>query len=134
MEKAALFGLRVSALAGAVLLMGCAHPARELPPDMSNLAPSQRLLPGDTTSPEYSISCTELKAELATTRDALSQTEAQLRGIQEENQSKGVAGLLIFSPIMLSMEDNETMKNRYRTLDEKRERLVRIAQARQCPP
>ncbi|MBI5753055.1 MAG: hypothetical protein HZA59_13075 [Hydrogenophilales bacterium] len=133
MAKAALLVSRASALFGAMLLLGCAHPARELPPDMSNLAPSQRLLPGDTTRHEYAISCTELNAELAKTRDAISHIEAQVRGAQAENQSKGVAGILLFTPIMLSMEDNEPMKNRYRELDEHRERLLRIAQARQCP-
>lgn len=145
MVKAVQLVSRVSAVFGAMLVLGCAHPARELPPDMSNLTPSQRLLPGDITRPEYVISCTELKAELATTYDALSRIEDQLRRTHAENQSKGVAGILLFSPIMLSMndgvpmennlsmEDNEPMKNQYRELDEHRERLLRIAQARQCP-
>ena len=133
MAKVALFNSNVSALLGAFLLLGCAHSARELPPDMSVLAPSNRLLPGDTASPEYSLSCPELKTELASTRAALSRTETHLQGTQTDNQAKGIAGVLIFIPIMLAMEDNETMKTQYLELDVRRERLLRIAQARQCP-
>lgn len=134
MAKVALFSSNANALLAALLLAGCAHSARELPPDMSNLHPSHRLLPGDTASVEYSLSCPELKIDLAATRAALSRTETSLQGTQAENQSKGIAGLLIFTPVMLAMEDNETMKNQYRELDIKRERLLRIVQARQCPP
>lgn len=132
MVKAVQFNLTVSAVLGTLLLVGCAHSARELPPDMSALAPSHRLLPGDTASSEYSMSCPELKAELASTRTALSRTETHLQGTQTENQVKGIAGLLIFTPVMLAMEDNGTMKTQYLELDVKRERLMRIAQARQC--
>lgn len=133
MAKVVLFNSSISAVLGAFLLVGCAHSARELPPDMSALAPSHRLLPSDTASPEYSLSCPELKTELAATRAALSRTETRLQGTQADNQSKGIAGVLIFTPVMLSMEDNETMKTQYLDLDVKRERLLRIAQARQCP-
>ena len=133
MAKAALSALRASALFGAMSLLGCAHPARELPTDMSDLTPAQRLLPGDTSTPEYAISCTELTTELAQTNDALAHIEAELRRTQAENQSKGAAGVLLFAPILLLMEDKEPTKNRYRWLDERRERLLRITQARKCP-
>lgn len=132
MAKVAPFNSSASALLAALLLAGCAHSARELPPDMSALPPAQRLLPGDTASPEYSLSCSELDTELATTRAALSRMETQLGGTQADNQSKGIAGVLIFTPIMLTMEENELMKTQYRELDVKRERLQRIAQARHC--
>lgn len=133
MAKAVLFNSNISAALGVFLLMGCAHSARELPPDMSVLAPSHRLLPSDTASPEYSLSCPELKTELAATRAALSRIEKHLQGAHADNQSKGIAGVLIFPPVMLTMENNETLKTQYLDLDVKRERLVRIAQARQCP-
>ena len=133
MAKVALFSSNASAVLAAFLLVGCAHLARDLPPDMSNLAPAHRLLPSDTTSPEYSMSCPELKAEIAATRAALSRTETQLQDIQSDNQSKVIVGL-IFAPFMLAMEGNETMKTQYRDLDIKRERLLRIVQSRQCLP
>lgn len=132
MVKAVLLVSRASALFGVMLLLGCAHQARELPPDMSNLGLSLRLLPGDTARPEYAISCMDLRMDLAKTREELSRIEAQLRDAQAENQSKGIVGILLFTPIMLSMEDNEPMKNRHHELDEHRERLLRISQARQC--
>lgn len=132
MEKAVRSGLHLSAPLVAVLLAGCAQPARDLPPDMSSLAPSQRLLPGDTSLPEYQLSCPQLQAELKTTRNALTVIEAQLQSAQGDNQSKGVAGLVLFTPILLAMDDNAPVKARYRDLDEQRERLLRIGQARQC--
>lgn len=132
MAKVELFNSNINAVLAAFLLVGCAHSARELPPDMSTIAPSSRLLPGDTASPEYSLSCPELKTELAVTRAALSQTETHLQGAHTDNQSTGIAGMLIFAPVMLAMKDNETMKAKYLELDVKRERLLRIAQARQC--
>lgn len=145
MAKDALFNSNASALLAAFLLAGCAHSARELPPDMSNLHPAHRLLPGDTASPEYSLSCPELQIALVVTRAALSRIETSLQGIHADNQSKAIVGLIIFSPVMLAMEgnvtvlnnetmvDNATMQNQYRELDIKREHLLRIAQVRQCP-
>lgn len=133
MAKAVRFSSRANALFAALLLAGCAHSARDLPPDMSNLTPVQRLLPGDTSTPEYSMSCSALKDELVTTRAALSRSESQLQNTQDENQSKGMAGVLVFTPVMLAMEDDPSAITRYRELDVKRERLIRIAQAHQCP-
>ena len=134
MEKVARFSSNASALLAAFLLLGCARSARDLPPDMSDLASAHRLFPGDATSAEYSISCPELKAELVATRAELSRTETQLQRTQADNQSKAIVGLVIFTPFLLAMEDNKTMKAQDRELDVKRERLLRIAQARQCPP
>jgi hypothetical protein len=77
--------------------------------------------------------CPELQQELVLTRAALSQTETQIQGTQDQNQAKGTAGILIFSPLMLAMEDNRVAVAQHRELDAKRERLLRIAQARECP-
>lgn len=133
MAKDVLFSSRASVWCAAVLLAGCAHSARDLPPDLSDRAPAHRLLPGDAASPEFSMSCPELRQELVLARAALSRTEARLQGTQDQNQSVGTAGILIFSPLMLAMEDNQEAVAQHRELDAKRERLLRIAQARQCP-
>lgn len=133
MAKAVRFASYANALLGVLALGACAHPARELPPDMSAVAPAQRLLPGDAERPEYRLSCADLGHELGRTREAIAAIESELRMTQTDNQSKGVAGILIFTPIMLAMDENAPLKTRYRELDEHRERVLRIAQARQCP-
>lgn len=133
MVKVVRFNLSASTLLIVFIAIGCAHTARELPPDMSNLPPANRLLSGDVDSPEYSWACPVLKAELESTRAALSHIETQLQSTQDQNLSKGIVGVLVFTPALITMEDNETLKNKYHSLDTKRELLLRIAQARQCP-
>lgn len=133
MAKVVRFSLSASTLLVVFTAIGCAHTARELPPDLSNLPPAKRLLAGDVDSPEYLWACPVLKAELESTRAEISHIEMQLQSTQDQNQSKGIVGVLVFTPTLITMEDNETFKTKYQSLDAKRELLLRIAQARQCP-
>lgn len=134
MAKVVLLNLQISSLLLAtVLLSGCAHSARELPPDMSHMQPTMRLLPSDKDSVEYTLSCTELKEELGNMKEKLSQIEMQMQGVQDENQAKGKTSVLVFSPAIFFIDDNKALNTVYQEMDQKKERIVRIAQSRQCP-
>ena len=78
------------------------------------------------------MTCYELKAELDQTRNSLVKLENELYGVQAINQSAGLVGILAFPPAMLAMNNNQKMVTEYRELDEKRERILRIENARQC--
>ena len=124
----------LASLAGASLLflMACAHPARELPPDLSSLPPSQRLLPDDVNSTEYGLSCDALLHQLAIVRQQGVQLDSRLRRTQADNRSKAIAGALVFTYMMLGMEDDTPIKDEYAKLEARKEQLLRISQAREC--
>ena len=133
MAKVELFSLQaISLLCISLLCVGCAHSARDLPPDMSHLPPSMRLLPGDTESAEYTLDCKDINMALIQTRGHLKQIENSILGVQADNQAKGLVGITVFSPAMLLVGDNPELSKDYQESDQKRERLIRIAQARQC--
>lgn len=137
MAKVERFNLKVISLVCIGLLcVGCAHSARDLPPDMSHLPPSMRLLPGDIESAEYQLDCKELTLTLVNTRDHLKQLEKDVMSMQANNQSKGLVGVTVFSPAMFLISDNPELSKDYQESDHMRERLLRISQARGCeiPP
>ena len=133
MAKVELFSLQaISLFCISLLCVGCAHSARDLPPDMSHLPPSMRLLAGDTESAEYKLDCKEINTALVNTRIHLKQIENDVLGFQSDNQKKGLIGITVFSPAMLLVGDNPALSKEYQECDQMRERLLRIAQARQC--
>lgn len=132
MAKVVPFSSLISTYLIILLFTGCANRARDLPPDQSHLPPAERLLSKDKESSEYVLTCYELKAELDQTRNSLVKLENELYGVQAKNQSAGLVGILAFPPAMLAMNNNQKMVTEYRKLDEKRERILRIENARQC--
>ena len=107
-------------------LTACAGPARELPPDLSSLPSSQRLLPDDLTSPEYGLACDALVHQIVIVRQRAGELDSRLRHIQADNQAKAAAGLALL------MADDTPSKNELSSLEARKERLLRIAQAREC--
>ncbi|QIR76064.1 hypothetical protein FA592_07385 [Sulfurospirillum diekertiae] len=133
MAKVEQFNLQVISLVCIGLLcVGCAHSARDLPPDMSHLPPSMRLLPSDMESAEYQLDCKDLTLALTHTREHLKELEKDVMSMQADNQSKGLTGITVFSPAMFLISDNPALSKDYQESDQARERLLRIAQARQC--
>lgn len=131
MAKAVRSSLLASLLALAGLA-GCAQPSRELPPDLSARPASERLLAEDKQSREYALPCTELRRELNVTNHQAAELDQRLRATQSDNQGKGIAGILIFSPLMLTMDQQEDTKKLLLELETRKDRLLRISQARNC--
>lgn len=132
MAKVVLFNSVINTLIVSVFLIGCANRARDLPPDLSYLPPKERLLENDKTSVEYCMTCDNLKAQLELTQKSILNVENQLTSIQNANQSKGSIGILLFSPVMLTMQNTDELSGEYRQLDKQKELLLRIKSAREC--
>ena len=132
MAKVALFNSVINTLIVTIVLTGCANRARDLPPDLSHLSVKERLLPSDKESAEYCMTCDNLKTQLELTQKSILNVESQLRNIQTINQVKGSLGILLLPPVMLAMQNNDEESDEYRQLDEKKERILRIKNAREC--
>lgn len=132
MAKVVLFSLVINTLVVAIVFTGCANRARDLPPDMSYLPVKERLLASDKESAEYCMTCDNLVTQLELTQKSILNVENQLNNIQTSNQSKGSIGILLLAPVMLTMQNNDEITNEYRQLDEKKERILRIKNAREC--
>ncbi|NWG87481.1 MAG: hypothetical protein HXY26_08250 [Hydrogenophilaceae bacterium] len=131
MAKAARSSLLASLLVLAGMA-GCAQPPRELPPDMSAKPVGERLLAEDKQSKEYVLPCNELRRELDVTNHQVSELDQRLRAAQSDNQGKAIAGILIFTPLMLTMDQQEATKKHLVELETRKDRLLRISQARNC--
>lgn len=132
MAKVVLLSSVINALVVTVVLTGCAHNARDLPPDLSSLPVKERLLASDKESAEYCMTCDNLKTQLDLTQKSISIVENQLNSIQASNQTKGSVGVLLFAPAMLTMQNNNEIYAQYTQLDEKKERILRIRNAHEC--
>lgn len=132
MAKVVLFNSVINILIVATVLTGCANRARDLPPDLSHLSVKERLLLSDKESAEYCMTCDNLKTQLELTQKSIVNVENQLSNIQTSNQSKGSLGILLLPPVMLTMQNNDEISTEYRQLDEKKERILRIKNAREC--
>lgn len=78
------------------------------------------------------MTCDNLKTQLEQTKMSILSVENQLRSIQNSNQSKGSIGILLFSPMMLTMQNTDELSAEYRQLDKRKELLLRIKSAREC--
>jgi len=132
MEKAvrsSLFGSWV--LSSFLVLGGCAHPARELPPDISS-AEAQRIRAFDRESAEYAMSCDALSER----RDAIGKDivagHEKLKQVRNDNQGKALAGLFLLTPIWLSMENGTDDRKKLDELENQKERIERIQRVRGC--
>lgn len=132
MAKVVLFNSLINTLVITVVLTGCAHNARDLPPDLSYLPVKERLLTSDKESAEFCMTCDNLKAQLELTQKSISNVENQLNSIQASNQTKGSVGVLLFPPAMLTMQNNDEIYTQYTQLDAKKERILRIRNAHEC--
>jgi hypothetical protein len=132
MAKVVLFNSVINILVFTALLTGCANRARDLPPDLSYLPVKERLLLSDKESAEYCMTCDTLKVQLELTQKSILNMENQLSNLQASNQSKASIGILLLPPVMLAMQNNDDLNTEYRQLDEKKERILRIKNAREC--
>ena len=127
--------LRASALL--LLLSGCIpmnpQRARDLPPDLSQRPPEERILVADKDSPEFSMDCQTLASRLVEVRAEMTGETRVIEANQSQNDAEAAAGLVL-SPVFLFMKDVPRAKQHYKELDEERERITRISQARRCSP
>jgi hypothetical protein len=105
--------------------------ARDLPPDLSQRSPEERLLAADTDSPEFSMDCQKLASRLVDVRAEMAKETQVIQANQSHNDLQATAGLVL-SPVFLFMKDVPRAKQRFNELDEERERITRISQSRRC--
>ncbi|MDO9304301.1 MAG: hypothetical protein Q7T77_03170 [Sulfuricurvum sp.] len=132
MAKVVLFNSVINALIITTLFTGCANRARDLPPDLSHLPVKERLFVSDKESGEYCMTCDNLKTQLELTQKFILSVENQLSNIQASNQAKGSIGILLLPPVILTMQNSDEISTEYRQLDERKERIFRIKNAREC--
>lgn len=125
--------LRASALL--LLLSGCIpmnpQRARDLPPDLSQRPPEERILEADKDSPEFSMDCQKLASRLVEVRADMARETQVIQANQSHNDAQAAAGVVL-SPLLLFIKDVPRAKQHFKELDEERERITRISQSRRC--
>ena len=116
------------ALAAALLAAGCAQGARELPPDMSQLAPQERLQPGDRNDPAFVLECSDLNRTIADLKSERAQHEAKMAESRVGNQ---MAVYLVPLAVLLP-DPNKAERDAIQTLEARADRLNRIRAAKRC--
>jgi hypothetical protein len=114
-----------------LVLAACARNSPALPPDLGHLPPDQRLLAGDSDSPEAKLNCAELKEEAERTRAAARQFEGTIAANRGQNQAiVYFSGLL--PPLALAARNDEEAKKSLDGLQVRSDRLDRLSKAKGC--
>lgn len=111
--------------------MGCARDAPQLPPDLSHLPASQRLLEGDAQSPEGQLGCEALKQEAALTRADIYRQESAISANRGQNQAALYAAGF-FPPAALAARTDDVAKKTLDGLQAKSDRIDRLSKAKGC--
>jgi hypothetical protein len=115
-----------------LILGACAREAVELPPDLSNLPPEQRLTTDDRGSAEFGYSCAELREIGQTTVSLSDELEGRIRSNRGKNQAVSFLGGMLFPPAVLLVSMDDDAKDVLNRLQVKRDRIQRIRTARNC--
>ena len=115
-------------LAAVLLAAGCAQGARELPPDMSRLAPEERLWPGDRNDPAFVLECPDLNRAIADLKSERAQHEARVAESHVGNQ----VAVYLFPLAVLLPDPQKAEKEAIQTLETRADRLNRIRAAKRC--
>jgi hypothetical protein len=135
MEKAAPLpstNRKAVALAALMAVAACARNSPSLPPDLSHLPADQRLLPGDTDSPEAKMDCAALKQEALRNRAATQQQEGLIASNRGHNQAVVYAGGVLFPPLLLASRNDDEAKKSLDQLQVQADRIDRLSKAKSC--
>ncbi len=77
------------------------------------------------------MDCQELASRLVEVRAEMARETQMIQANQSQNDAQAAAGLVL-SPVLLFMKDAPREKERFKELDEERERITRISQSRRC--
>jgi len=110
-------------------MAACARNSPELPPDLSDLPPGQRLLAGDLESPEAKLDCAQLASESDRIRSAARGNEAQITSNRTHNQVVLLSGQVLFPAVRM----DEDAKKALDELQVRSDRVDRLSKARGCP-
>jgi hypothetical protein len=116
------------AAAVALLAAACVQDAMELPPDMSRLAPEERLQPGDRDDPAFVLECPDLNRAIADLKSERAQCEANIA----ETRVRDQVAVYLFPWAALLPDPNKAEKDAIQTLEKRVERLDRIHVAKRC--
>lgn len=124
LAKLLVFAVALSAGAG------CTRNAPSLPPDVSNVPVAQRLSADDRNSAEFRLSCAQVTAAVQSNRAEAARLESVIESERGRNQAvifiAGAAGAAFAA-------QSDAEKARLNVLQEKKDRLLRIAAAKNCP-
>ena len=120
---------KATVLLAALGMAACARNSLALPPDLSHLPPSQRLLAGDLESPEAKLDCAQLAAEGSRIKSAVSRNEGQIASNRSHNQTVLLAGAVLFPAV----RTDEDAKKALDDLQARSDRVDRLSKARACP-
>jgi len=121
-----------ASLAAAALTAACQRAAPPLPPDLSHLPATQRLLPGDQESPEAQLDCTALRREAARNQDLSIKLEEAIATERSSNQAIGYVATVFFPPLWLAARTDAEAKETLNNLQNKQDRINRLIKSKPC--
>ena len=116
----------------ALMLGACARSSPELPPNLSDRPPEQRLLQGDSESAEAKLDCTGLLQERERNRQTTDELEKKIADNRGRNQAVGYFSGVLFPPLLLAVKPDSDIKTTLDQLQAQRDRIDRLAQAKRC--
>lgn len=125
---------KAAAICLAFVVAGCARNAPSLPPDLSHLPATERLLAGDLESAEGKLDCGALENDSSRSRALSKQLEEMIASKRGQNQAVGYFSALLFPPLLLAAEHSAEAKKVLDDEQAKRDRIDRLSRAKACAP
>lgn len=115
-------------IAGAgILLAACATPAPNLPQE-GVAYPATAYSARDAT-----LTCNDIAREWQETAQERLKSEATIAAYRAHNQAVGYFAGVLFPPLLFAAEHNEADRERLIALQQRRDVLIGLARARNCP-
>jgi hypothetical protein len=114
------------------LLAACAHDAPKLPPDLSTLPRTERLLAGDQQDIAFALLCSDMQLAIAENGARITDDLNVIQSRRGQNQTALYVGVMFFPPVLAALNDNSAEQAEIDVLKTRRDVLFRIAQAHEC--
>jgi len=121
---------------GTWFLVGCASEAPPLPADTTSVNRVRDLTLGDFTPEARAMSCDDIVADRHRIDDDMQKLNDTVNSNRSHNETLvgfSSFGGIVFAPLLLATESNDTEKGQIAQLYERRDTLIKLASLKHCP-
>lgn len=121
-------------LTACILMLGCTQSATTLPPDYGSLNSSEAISSSQFGQSDLSLSCEEIYDSIVVLRQQREALRQEITANREQDQAIGFFAALVFTPLMLTMDNDEDEKNFLDRIQTRIDTLTSLRRFKFCPP
>lgn len=115
-----------------LLVAGCAASAPPLPADTTSINRTQSIALDAFSKQDAALSCDQIAVQLQDLDQQMREANGRIEGNRTQNQVAGYFGSLLFLPLLVATEGNQTEKDEITRLYGRRDTLIKLAAVKEC--